>query len=71
MASYDSPQGSRRHVDDPRRYRVRISRVGAAPHGVHMPSPLTVYISATSPMQARLQAQAAYSGYTVTDVMED
>ena len=59
-----------RRVDDPRNYRVRLSRFGSHAPGDYKPSPLTVFVSATSSMQARTNAQASYPGYTVTDVME-
>ena len=66
---YDGRNG-KRHVDDPRSYRVRLNRFGSTPKGVFSPSSLTVHISATSSMQARTNAQGSYPGYTVTDVME-
>jgi hypothetical protein len=57
-----------RKSNDPRSYQVRLTRFGSVPKGEHSPSPLTVYISATSGMQARMNAQGSYPGYTVTDV---
>ncbi len=58
-----------RHVDGPRNYRVRLSFFGPRTPGDFKPSPLTVHVAATSSIQARLNAQASYPGYTVTDVM--
>ncbi len=57
-----------RNVNGPRSYQVRLTRFGSVPKGEHGPSSLTVYITATSGMQARMNAQGAYPGYTVTDV---
>ena len=59
-----------RNSNDPRSYRVRLSRFGSVPKGDHSPSPLTVYISAASSMQARMNAQGSYPDYTVTDVTQ-
>lgn len=67
--SYGGPN-SNRHVDAPRNYRVRLSRFGSHAPGDFRPSPLTVYVSATSSMQARMNAQSSHPGYTVTDVVE-
>ena len=63
-------QNSNRHVDDPRNYRVRLSRFGSPIPGDFKPSPITVFVTATSGMQARTNAQASNPGYTVTDVQE-
>jgi hypothetical protein len=57
-----------RNSNGPRSYQVRLTRFGSVPKGEHGPSSLTVYISATSGMQARMNAQGCYPGYTVTDV---
>ena len=70
MSRFYVGQNSGRHVDDPRNYRIRLSRFGSHPPGDFKPSPITVYVTATSSMQARTNAQASYPGYTVTDVME-
>ena len=67
--AYGSPN-SGRPVDDPRNYRVRLSRFGSHAPGDFKPSPITVMISATSSMQARTNAQASHPGYDVTDVQE-
>jgi hypothetical protein len=64
-----NPYGSRR-AEGPRNYRVRLTRFGSRPAGDTRPSSLTVYIQATSSMQARMNAEGSYPGYTVTDVME-
>ena len=69
MSSYGG-QKSNRHVDDPRNYRVRLYRFGSHAPGDFKPSPITVFVSATSSMQARTNAQASYPDYSVTDVME-
>ena len=69
MSNYGG-QNSNRHVDDPRNYRVRLSRFGSHAPGDFKPSPITVMISATSSMQARMNAQASHPGYDVTDVQE-
>lgn len=69
MSSYDDRNGNR-HVDGPRNYRVRLSRFGSHAPGDYRPSPITVYVSATSSMQARTNAQASNPGYDVTDVQE-
>ena len=58
-----------RQVDGPRNYRVRLSYFGPRAPGDIKPSPLTVHVAATSSIQARMNAQASYPGYTVTDVM--
>lgn len=68
MSNHDGQNNGRR-VDDPRNYRVRLTYFGRRAPGDFKPSPLTVHISATSSIQARLNAQASYPGYTVTDVM--
>jgi hypothetical protein len=70
MSSYYGSQNNGRHVDDPRNYRVRLSRFGSQAPGDFKPSPITVMISATSSMQARTNAQASHPGYDVTDVQE-
>ena len=70
MSSFYGDQGTKRHVDDPRNYRVRLSRFGSHAPGDYKPSPLTIFVSATSSMQARMNAQASHPGYTVTDVIE-
>jgi hypothetical protein len=57
-----------RNVNGPRSYQVRLTRFGSVPKGEHSPSSLTVYITATTSMQARMNAQGSYPGYTVTDV---
>ena len=57
-----------RNTNAPRSYQVRLTRFGSVPKGEHGPSSLTVYITATSGMQARMNAQGSYPGYTVTDV---
>ena len=67
------PYGSHdnaRHVDSPRNYRVRLSRFGSHAPGDFKPSPITVFVWATSSMQARTNAQASHPGYDVTDVMQ-
>ena len=69
MSSYGG-QNSNRNVDDPRNYRDRLSRFGSHAPGDSKPSPITVYVSATSSMQARTNAQAGHPDYTGTDVME-
>jgi hypothetical protein len=56
-----------RNSNGPRSYQVRLTRFGSVPKGEHGPSSLTVYITATSGMQARTNAQGSYPGYTVTD----
>jgi hypothetical protein len=66
--NYDDRNGNRR-VDGPRSYRVRLVRFGQIPRD-HGPSSLTAYISATSGMHARMNAQGSYPGYTVADVIE-
>ena len=63
-------QNSKRSVDSPRSYRVRLSRFGPAKTGDFSPSPLTVYITASSGIQARMNAESSYPGFTVTDVIE-
>ena len=63
--SYDD-----RNSNGPLSYQVRLSRFGSVPKGEHGPSSLTVYISATSGMQARMNAQGSYPGYAVTDVTQ-
>ena len=63
MSSYGG-QNSNRHVDDPRNYRVRLSRFGSHAPGDSKPSPITVYVSATSSMQARTNAQGATPAMT-------
>lgn len=70
MSNHYGGQSSNRHVDAPRDYRVRLSRTGPAVPGDFKPSPITVHISATSSMQARMNAQASHPGYYVTDVNE-
>ncbi len=70
MSNSYSSQNYKRHVDDPRSYRVKLTRFGSHPPGDFRPSPLTVFISAKSSNQARMNAQGSYPGYTVTDVME-
>ena len=67
--NYDDRNGNRR-VDGPRSYRVRLVRFGQIPRGDHGPSSLSAYISATSGMQARMNAEGSYPGYTVNDVIE-
>ena len=57
-----------RNSNGPRSYQVRLTRFGSVPKGEHGPSSLTVYITATSGMQARMNALGSYPGYTVTDV---
>jgi hypothetical protein len=57
-------------IDGPRNYRIRLTRIGIVPRGEHGPSSLNVHISATSGMNARMNAQGSYPGYTVTDVVE-
>jgi hypothetical protein len=57
-----------RNVNGPRSYQVRLTRFGSVPKGEHSSSSLMVYITATSGMQARMNAQGSYPGYTVTDV---
>ena len=47
---------------------MRLSRFGSHAPGDFKPSPITVFISATSSMQARTNAQASHPGYDVTDV---
>ena len=70
MSSYFGNQGNKPHVDAPRQYRVRLSRFGSHAPGDFKPSPITVFVSATSSMQARTNAQASNPGYDVTDVQE-
>ena len=70
MSSYPGGPGNNRNVDDPRNYRVRLSRFGSHAPGDFKPSPITVFIPATSSMQARTNAQASHPGYDVTDVVE-
>jgi len=70
MSSFYGSQANKRHVDDPRNYRVRLSRFGSHAPGDFKPSPITVMISATSSMQARMNAQASHPDYTVTDVTD-
>jgi hypothetical protein len=50
--------------------RGRLSRFGSRGPGDFKPSPPTVHVTATSTMQARMNAQGAYPGYTVTEIME-
>jgi hypothetical protein len=71
MSNSNAGQNNKRNVDDSRNFRVRLPRCGSAPHGVsYNPSTLAVYVSATSGMHARTNAQGAYPAYTVTDVVE-
>lgn len=70
MSGYYGGKSNGRHVDDPRNYRVRLSRFGPSTPGDFKPSPITAFVSATSSMQARMNAQASYPGYSVTDVRE-
>jgi hypothetical protein len=70
MSNYYGDRNAKSHVDDPRSYRVRLVRFGQTPKGDHAPASLTAFISATSGMQARTNAQGSYPGYTVTDVLE-
>ena len=70
MSSFHGGQGNNRQVDDPRNYRVRLSRFGSHSPGDYKPSPLTIFVSATSSNQARLNAQGSHPDYTVTDVTE-
>jgi hypothetical protein len=70
MSSNYDVRNRNRHVDDPRNYRVRLSRFGSHAPGDFKPSPITVMISAASSMQARTNAQASHPGYDVTDVQE-
>ena len=63
-------QSNNRNVDAPRSYRVRLARYGTALTGDRSPSPLTVYITASSSIQARMNAQSSYPGFSVTDVAE-
>lgn len=70
MASNSGGPNNRRRVDDPRNYRVRLVRFGSHALGNFQPSQITVFVTATSGMQARTNAQASHPGYTVTDVME-
>lgn len=67
--SYGGSNGNRQ-VDAPRNYRIRLSWFGSRDPGDYKPSPITAYVSATSSMQARMNAQGSYPGYSVTDVME-
>ena len=69
MSNYGS-QNNNRHVDDPRNYRVHLSRFGSHAPGDFKPSSITVFISAMSSKQARTNAQASHPGYDVTDVQE-
>lgn len=71
MSSFYGAQNSGRPVNAPRNYRVRLSRFGSHAPGDFKPSPITVYITATSSLEARTNAQASYPGYTVTDVMQE
>jgi len=64
MSSYHGGQNNGRNVDDPRNYRVRLSRYGSHSPGDFKPSPITVFVSATSRMQARMNAQAAIQAMT-------
>ncbi len=57
-----------RNVNGPRSDQVRLTRFGSVPKGEHGPSSLTVYITSTSGMHARMNAQGSYPGYTVTHV---
>jgi hypothetical protein len=68
MSNNHDRRNDNRHVDDPRSYQVRLTRFGSVPKGEHSPSSLTVHIPATSSMQARMNVQGSYPGYTVTDV---
>ncbi|SIO63212.1 hypothetical protein SAMN05444166_7279 [Singulisphaera sp. GP187] len=70
MFNNSAGQNDNRSLNGPRNYRVRLSRFGSAPKGDHSPSPLTVFISATSSLQARMNAQGSHPGYTVTDVTQ-
>jgi len=69
MSNYGG-QNSNRRVGDPRNYRVRLSRFGSHAPGDFKPSPITVFVTATSSMQARTNAQGSNPGYSVTDVQE-
>jgi hypothetical protein len=51
-----------RNVNGPRSYQVRLTRFGSVPKGEHGPSSLTVYITATSGMQARLHCDGRHIG---------
>jgi hypothetical protein len=70
MSTNYGPESGKRHVDDPRNYRVRLCRFGSHSQGDYTPSSLTVFVSATSRMQARMNAQSSHPGYTVTDVTD-
>lgn len=70
MSSFYGGQGNKPHVDAPRNYRVRLSRFGSYAAGDFKPSSITVFVWATSSMQARTNARASNPGYDVTDVME-
>jgi hypothetical protein len=64
-------QNNSRRIGEPVNYRVRLTRYGPTPKGPFTPpQSLTVYVSGTSSMQARTNAQGSYPGYSVTDVME-
>lgn len=70
MSSFYGGQGNKPHVDAPRNYRVRLSRFGKHSPGDFKPSPITVYVTASSSKQARSNAEASHPDYTVTDVIE-
>jgi hypothetical protein len=66
---YHSP----RNPNDPNRtYNVRLVRFGPSPSGQvpYTPSSMTIQVTATSGLDARMAAQASYAGYTVVDVTE-
>jgi hypothetical protein len=70
MGNHDQNPYNSRRAEGPRNYRVKLSRYGSHPAGDTRSSPLTIYIQATSSMQARMNAEGSYPGYSVTDVME-
>jgi hypothetical protein len=71
MSDYYGSQNNTRRIGDPVNYRVRLTRFGPTPKGPFTPPrSLTVYVSGTSSMQARVNAQGSYPGYSVTDVQE-
>lgn len=70
MSSFYGTQNGNRDLNGPRNYRVRLNRFGDTLKGTHTTSQLTVFISATSSFQARMNAQGSYPGYTVTDVTQ-
>ncbi len=67
--NYDGQNGTRR-IGGPRNYQVTLVRFGSHAPGDYKPMRLTAHFSATSSMEARMNAEASYAGYSVTNVQE-